>query len=208
MSGRALVVRYLFSAAGRRACGTTASRVRSQWGGAGLRTLTSALFTIPPIFDPRRVDAAVALHAKQSMRRVCASNGSRERCRRSSARWPQRSRSFRVREQRAFAVRLIRKCVSNSVRASHDEPTIVVHKRACRRYLGRWGSASSRTSAQRKAEGVMPLRHDGSGGTRSARPPASTPAERTIHPTTLAAHGSRVRRDFGGSTPFVALTRA
>jgi hypothetical protein len=44
----------------------------------------------------------------------------------------------------------------------------------------------------------MPLRHDGSGGTRSARPPASTPAQRTSHPKTLAAHRSRVRRDFGG----------
>lgn len=44
----------------------------------------------------------------------------------------------------------------------------------------------------------MPLRHDGSGGTRSARPPASTPAERTSHPTTLAAHGSRDRRYLAG----------
>jgi hypothetical protein len=45
----------------------------------------------------------------------------------------------------------------------------------------------------------MPLRHDGSGGTRSARPPASTPAQRTSHPTTLNAHLFD-RRDFSGVT--------
>jgi hypothetical protein len=43
----------------------------------------------------------------------------------------------------------------------------------------------------------MPLRHDGSGGTRSARPPASTPAQRTSHFTTLNAHLFD-RRDFSG----------
>jgi len=37
----------------------------------------------------------------------------------------------------------------------------------------------------------MPLRHDGSGGTRSARPPASTPAERTSHYTELEGASGR-----------------
>jgi hypothetical protein len=71
----------------------------------------------------------------------------------------------------------------------------------------------------------MPLRHDGSGGTRSARPPASTRALRTSHPTTLAAKASNLGRvstpaaealdadikvfqEATGMSPFVALTRA
>lgn len=37
----------------------------------------------------------------------------------------------------------------------------------------------------------MPLRHDGSGGTRSARPPTSTPAERTSHYTELEGASGR-----------------
>ena len=37
----------------------------------------------------------------------------------------------------------------------------------------------------------MPLRHDGSGGTRSAWPLASTPAERPFHPTVLDAASGR-----------------
>jgi hypothetical protein len=62
---------------------------------------------------------------------------------------------------------LISECVCTRAPAPIAEATNVVHKRSPRSYLGSWGDAGSRTTSEKKAEGDMPLRQDGSGGTRS-----------------------------------------
>jgi hypothetical protein len=75
--------------------------------------------------------------------------------------------------------RPICECLCKRAGALRDERTNPVHKRPSRSYLALRGDAGTRTSSQEKAEGDMPLRQDGSGGTRSARPPTSIPPQRT-----------------------------
>lgn len=87
------------------------------------------------------------------------------------------SRAARGLERKSID-RFISECVCTG-HGSWSDRTIVVHKRLPRSYLGTWGGAGSRSSSEKKAEGNMPLRQDGSGGTRSVRPPPSIAPKRT-----------------------------
>jgi hypothetical protein len=95
------------------------------------------------------------------------------------------------RSKRTPRARLISECLCKRVSVWSEEQTKPVHKCPSRSYLAWRGGANTRTPSQEKAEGDMPLRQDGSGGTRSARPPTSIPPERTSRHAQLEGTATR-----------------